>query len=152
MVEISGLFVSVWLHTSVDPPMRDWDAAIKRILDHRAKHRIPIERLRSFVVSDGGSPNARQRTQLAKEIYESKPSKASVVTTVLSNPIKRGVATAIQWLNSDFRFYEPRDVDAALSWIGLEGQFEPLYAEFVVLQKGMPDVKTLAMTARAAGS
>lgn len=150
VLEVGGLCVSIWLHTDVDPPARDWEPAIETIRAYRAAHRVPVERLRSFVVSDGGAPNAKQRAQLAKEIYENERSKASVITTVLSNPIKRGVATAIQWLNPDFRFFEPREVGKALAWVDLDRELDAIHTELVELQKRLPPVKALASLARAA--
>ena len=151
MVEVDGLTVSVWLHTNVDPPMPEWDEAIATIQSYMAEHATPLERLRGLVVSDGGAPNARQRKALQSDVHKDRRSKAVVLTPVLSNPLKRGIATAIQWVNPDFHFHQPHEVAAAMTWIDLPGRFDALYAALLVLQQRLPTVNALAMAAATAG-
>jgi hypothetical protein len=70
-------------------------------------------------VSDGGAPNVSQRSRSLHEVQGGQPSKIAVVTTVLANPIKRGVATALSWVNPSIRFYEPSGVAKALQYLDI---------------------------------
>ncbi|PRQ05275.1 hypothetical protein ENSA5_03940 [Enhygromyxa salina] len=70
--------------------------------------------IRTLAISDGGAPNALQRQELFTTLLEGK-AKSAVVTSVLTNRLKRGIATAIFWLNPNFRAYPPDQFDNALA-------------------------------------
>jgi hypothetical protein len=105
--------VMVWLHGAVDPAEADWEATMTRVRRLKAEVDGDLDRIRSLVVSDGGAPNSRQRTQLLSDILEGR-TELALVTGSLTNPIKRGIAAAIGWLNPHFRAFTPSQGRQAL--------------------------------------
>lgn len=151
VMSLGDFCVAVWLHTRVDPPAAEFEAGLAEMVRHRKLRNAGADHVRSLVVSDGGAPSTKQRAQLAAALDHS-PSRLAVVTTVLENPIKRGVATALGWLNSDVRFYEPRAFRDAVDYLGLRVHTDVLWKELGVLASELPraDV-TLPLIARATG-
>ena len=145
------LDVLLWLHTTKNPPALEWERACEQIAELKSNSQGDISRIRSLVISDGGAPNSTQRSRLFGDIFEHRACKLSVVTPVLSNPIKRGVATAIGWLNPAFRAYEPVRWPEALAHIDVADQIEGIWPGFEKLQATLPTIRTLEFIARAAG-
>jgi hypothetical protein len=137
------LMVILWLHTQADPPDPEWDSAVSKLFGLRNARRLSADLIRQLVISDGGAPNALQRKEMADFFY-GMPSKLSVVTPVLANPVKRGVATAVTWLNPASRFYEPPEMTQAIAYLDLTSVTSTLEAEFQRLQKQLPPIRTLA--------
>src|SRR5689334_20807955 len=88
---IGRLGVVIWLHTQADPHPDEWALGIDATSELLAKRGGDVSLLRSFVVSDGGGPNAAQRKTLG-EVFRGRPNKLAVVTNSLTNPLKRGLA------------------------------------------------------------
>jgi hypothetical protein len=147
IVKLKEHHLVLWLHTAVDPPQPDWDRAVQQLREYAKSKGVPSWELRNLVVSDGGAPNARQRRQLF-DAAEGRPHMLAVVTTVLNNPIKRGVATALQWLNPSVRFYHPAAYAEALAYLGLEAEKREIWAEFKHLEAQLGPSKTLRLMPR----
>ncbi len=147
LVEVGDLGVAVWLHTAHNAAPVAWTRACRAMGDIL---RARIGGVSSLVVTDGGAPNAVQRKELLVDMLGGDRINAAVVTTVLgTNPIKRGIATAVQWLNPRFRFFEPRDILLALDHIGItRAQFEPIWASLAAMQQSLPPIDTLRLVAR----
>jgi hypothetical protein len=148
IVRVRTMAVSLWLHTDADPPQDEWDAAMGEIRAYMRDTELPPERLRGLVFTDGAAPNARQRNQL-RELTAGAQFKTSVVTTVLSNPVKRGVATALQWMNPATAFFLPSQVREALAHVDLDDDLRVLWTEALDLQRQLPPVQTLRLVAQA---
>jgi hypothetical protein len=148
MVRGRTMAVSLWLHTDVDPPRDEWDAAMGEFQAHMRATELPPERLRGLVFTDGAAPNARQRNQL-RDLTQGARLKISVVTTVLSNPIKQGVATALQWMNPATAFFLPSQTREALAHLDLAGDLRVLWNEALDLQRQLPPVETLRLVAQS---
>ena len=103
--------------------------------------------VRALVVSDGGAPGGVQRARMAREL----PIKASVVTTTLSDPVKRGIATALCWVNPRFFFGGPTDARAAANHIDIGDGWDILWPALVALQKELPRNQTLKIVAETLG-
>lgn len=143
IVEVKGLWVHLWLHGETNPTAELWEGGLehaRRVM--LARHAI-LRNYRGLVFSDGGAPNAKQREQLARGLLGGVPVRSSVVTNVLDNPVKRGVATALQWLNPLIRFYTSADVVQALAHIGLEDAWHDLLSHLHALQVGVVPVRAL---------
>jgi len=138
------LLVFVWLHTENDPPEHEWDAAFEAIKVKLKKEAAPLSEVRSLVISDGGAPGGVQRARIGREF----PAKSSVVTTVLSNPVKRGIATALSWVNPRFFFGGPKEATRALAHLDLADQWDVLEPAFRELQKKLPPNHTLELVAK----
>jgi hypothetical protein len=138
-----GYDLSVWLHTENDAPKAMWDQAMRELAA------CPTKTLRSLVVTDGYAPDAARRSQLSTEGLRGGRIKSSIVTTVLSNPIKRGVATALTWLNPQFGFFTPEKFDAALAHIGLPDEMDAVWDMLGDLQLTLPPIYNLELIAKA---
>lgn len=123
--------VTLWLHTDRDPPPDEWALALQRVAT--LKQRLGgISNLRALVLTDGGAPNALQRGEL-NDILEG-TAKSAVVSNVLSHRLKRGIATAISWLNPNFRAFPPDQFDQALAHLDLTGHRVGILAALQRLQ------------------
>jgi hypothetical protein len=138
IVEYQGLTLALWLHTAKDPPQPEWHDAITRI----AARKQDMSKWRSLVISDGGAPNSQQRSELAA-LHGSVPMKLAVITTVLANPVKRGIATAIMWFNPAMRAVGPEQSAKAFAHLDLQHAFADLLPHFARLQAELPRVATL---------
>jgi hypothetical protein len=137
------LLVFVWLHTENDPAEHEWDAAFEAIKVKLKKEAAPLSEVRSLVISDGGAPGGVQRARIGREF----PAKSSVITTVLSNPVKRGIATALSWVNPRFFFGSPMEAKRALAHLDLDDQWDVLEPAFRELQKKLPRNRALELVA-----
>jgi hypothetical protein len=121
IVAIGGLRVGVWLHTHTDPTQAEWAASCEHLAGWLKSHRDGLEVFRVFVVTDGGTPDARQRRELYKDTLNSYATPVAVVSEVVAqSPLKRGIATALSWMNPNVRVFDPTDVFSALEHVGLE--------------------------------
>jgi hypothetical protein len=142
-IELGGMAVVLSLHTTVDPTQEDWSGyldVLKRVLKD---HDDDIGKMRNLVITDGGAPNATQRKKMT-ELFRGRATKLGVITNSLENPIKRGVATAITWLNPSFRAVMPAKWRELLGHLDLEPHVDELLLEFDELQKQLPKNGTLS--------
>lgn len=134
-------YALIYLHTEADPAHDQWNQSINQIETLKAKVSGDMTKFRSLVVTDGGAPDTVQRRQIT-EVFGGKV-KSAAVTTVLSNPIKRGIATAILWLNPEFRAFAPNQFTHALKHLNLESHNAAIVAVLKKLQLKMPPNQTL---------
>jgi hypothetical protein len=151
LVRLGPFAASLWLHTANEVPKSEWDAPIARLLEFSREHPRDVASLRTLVLSDGGAPNAAQRAQVKNELLRGRGSKMSVITTALSNPVRRGLATAVQWMNPSTRFFLPRETSQALAHVDLERWPGEIADQFAALARLLPPNGTYAATALALG-
>ena len=144
---IGDFTVSLWLHTAQDPPKDEFAAAIEEI----AARRFTPKQLRNLVVTDGGAPDTAQRKLLIEHAWHNQPMKLAVVTTVLDNPIKRGVATALSWLNPNIHFFRPELFPSALAHVDLAPYGREVWDAFAELQAQMRPIANLTMIGETMG-
>ena len=144
IAKCADLHVAVWLHTEQDPPAAPWAEALARIADLKARLGGDVSNIRMMVVTDGGAPNSSQRSELFAQLLDGK-AKTTVVTTVLSNRLKRGIATAIFWLNPNFRAFGPEQFTQALTYLDLVAHEGTVISALQQLQKVVSPTKTLPM-------
>ncbi len=144
--QVGALHVISWLHDETDPSRAQWQASYDQIAAYQTLLApVSASELVMLIVSDGGAPNSLERSYMAKHF----PFSSAVVTTALTNPIKRGIATAISWTNPRFFFTEPKQWPRALDHLHLGAHGDQLWNGFRALQKQMPLNKTLEHIARA---
>ncbi len=136
--------VVLWLHSDVDPTDLEWNTALGELAVRRRARHLSVDQLRQVVISDGGSPNAGQRKHSAAAL-DGLPSKLAVLTTVLLNPIKRGAATAVSWLNPAVRFYYPTSLTEALEYLEVGDHRATIGHAFQELQSQLPHVRALEL-------
>jgi len=122
--------VVLWLHTEVEPPASQWATAVEQLVKARRQRGLGVDRVRSMVITDGGAPNPAQRVQIARDLHEGRPTKLAVLTLALSHPVKRGIATALSWVNPSIRFYQPTQFGDALAYLDLPDQGGAIQHEY----------------------
>ena len=144
-ITLIGLDVVLVLHTQQDPQPEEWTSYIDLLVKLKKKNAGDVSRIRNMVVTDGGGPNAKQRAQVQTDVFGAAPNKMAAVSNALSNPLKRGLATAVSWLNPSFLALPPDRWQEVLRHMGLEGQTRPILQEFERLQAKLPPVNSLAL-------
>lgn len=74
-----------------------------------------IEHLRIIAFTDGGAPNVRQRGELIDHLAGKTPP----IAVVSTNPLVKGVATAISWFNPRIKVFAPSDVSKAFAHLSV---------------------------------
>ena len=147
LVPIGDYVVSLWLHNHEDPSKAFFASAIDEI----AAQNFSPAKLRNLVVTDGGAPNTAQRKLLIEGAWRKRPMKLAVVTTVLDNPLKRGVATALSWLNPNIHFFRPETFGEALGHLDLASHARQVWDAYADLQRQMQPIANLKMIGSAMG-
>jgi hypothetical protein len=146
LVAVGDLHVGVWLHTRTDPAADEWSASCRGVAElAKAKGGGDLSRFRAFIVTDGGTPDALQRKELFQDALSGYPAKMSVVTeAVATSALKRGIATALGWMNPNFRVFEPTDLPLALDHIGVDmARFDPIWECLAFLQRSLEQNTTM---------
>src|SRR5580658_6918682 len=146
LVAVGDLHVGVWLHTRTDPAADEWSASCRGVAElAKAKGGGDLSRFRALFVTDGGTPDALQRKELFRDALGGYPAKMSVVTeAVATSALKRGIATALTWMNPNFRVFDPSDLALALNHIGIElTRFEPIWECLSSMQSSLEPNATM---------
>lgn len=98
------------LHTGAMPTEEEWASYMVTC------RRVPMERMRSFIITDGGSPNAKQR----QEVNDNLKGRKSIAAVVSGSAMVRGVVTALTWFNAGIKVFSPEESVAALKYLGLD--------------------------------
>jgi hypothetical protein len=101
--------VIVCVHPEACPTDKEW----KEFLDEARE--VPPSELRVVAFTDGGRPNAVQRTDLAAYCDGAQP----LIAVISANKIVRGAATAISWFNKRIKLFSPAAAADALLYVGL---------------------------------
>ncbi len=147
--KVDEIIVILWLHTATDPDDRSWTEGCELHRGALRDKRGDIACVRTLVITDGGAPNARQRKLLAENPWTSgrigPPCSRACCPT-----LKRGLATALSWLNPEIRFFEPHEPDRALGHLELSGRsLEPVWQSFRAMQDDLPPVEALRDVGKA---
>ncbi len=150
IVKIESAHIVVWLHTAADPLPSSWSAVCEKVRAYRLAEKLSAQQISSFVVTDGGAPNARQRVELNVDDIM-RDSRVACVSNAFDNPIKKGIATAISWANPAFHPFDPRQWEKAVAHVALSsGSIADLLLELDKLQASVRPVKTLGLVRAAA--
>jgi hypothetical protein len=145
LVNVGDLCLGVWLHTGDDPSPDEWSAGCRVVVDFARENRGDFARFRALIVTDGGTPDALQRKELFGGALRGHPVKTAVVTeAVTTNALKRGIATALAWMNPNCRVFEPTELAAALQHVDLDAShLDPVWACLTSLQASLQPNTTL---------
>jgi hypothetical protein len=75
-----------------------------------------LSRAGILVFTDGGAPNATQRS----EINDWLRGRSIRTAVILSSPLVRGIVTALNWFNRDIKPFAPKDWRGAMSFVGIQ--------------------------------
>jgi len=106
-----------------------------------------LESVRLMTITDGGAPTVRQRGKIS-EWLGGRRMKVCVVSSAYDNPIKRGITTAVQWINPDLGFFRPREVRQAVAHIDLGADLSRIWGEYQSLEQLLGPLPVM----RAAGA
>ena len=135
------------LHTSEDPPAAEWQHMLSQLVFVLAE--TPDTRfVRMLVVTGGGGPDAKQRAQL-RDVWADRDIKVSVLIPGRANPLKRGLMTALSWINPAMAFYTPEQLRHALAHLDQEQELAALWPELCALQAQLDTVPTLQRIAQS---
>lgn len=100
----------VTVHTRQPPSDAEWGAYVADILalNDPAQYRV-------LVYSEGGGPNARQRSQLSEALRGAQTRTAIVTGSVAM----RGIGTIVSWFNNQLKVFGPGDLGKALGYLSL---------------------------------
>ncbi|HEX5656127.1 MAG TPA: hypothetical protein VFX59_02985 [Polyangiales bacterium] len=130
-------------------PAREWEELVAQLESFGMASGADPKRARMLVVTDGGAPDARQRSQLGR-LWGGKSIQTAVMVPGMSNPLKRGLMTALTWFNPRMAFFVPTQLADALQHVGLAEAQGKLWSSLLVLQRQLPPVRTLQLIAAAA--
>ena len=149
LINLDGLEVVVWLNATKDPPPVQWTESCAKLAASVRAASDDLSIYRIFVVSDGGSPSSAQRKELFEETLRGYPVPTAVVSrAMLTNPVRRGMAAAMQVLRPHYRVFEPKDAPLAVGHIGVpRAKFDPIWRTLRYLQESLPPVGTLQLIA-----
>jgi hypothetical protein len=143
MLQLRSLHVALWLHSEHDPSAAEWNSGCQAFRKQCGENTAS---LRTLIISDGGAPNAIQRAEFFQPRFGGLH-RTALISLSLSNPVKRGIATAISWLNPRFRAFEPERWSEAFAHAGLARHFDAVWSELAKLQRGLPENRTLRIIA-----
>jgi hypothetical protein len=150
-IKLHDLDVMVTLHTASDPLADEWARYLVDLAELAKTGPGDMSNIRNFIVTDGGAPNAGQRALLA-DALGGLSIKVAVVTNSLSNPLKRGLATAMTWLNPAFMAFSLEKWRGALQHLDLDGQIGAILTELERLQRSLRPVASLTLLLLLSGS
>ena len=108
-VVVDDVFVLV--HTKDNPDDGEWDA----YLDDMKTYEGRFEDIRTYVYTEGGAPNAKQRGELNQMLSGAKTKTA----VIAPNAFIRGIVTALNWFNPEIKCFSPSRADHAYRHLGL---------------------------------
>lgn len=135
------------LHTSVDPPASEWARSLAE-LSALLQTTPATQHVRMLIVTGGGGPDAKQRAQL-KDVWGDRSIKVAVLVPGHGNALKRGLMTALSWLNPAMAFFLPNQLRDALAHLEQEQALEAVWEALSVMQKRLEPVRTLSLIAEA---
>jgi hypothetical protein len=150
IVRVGSQDLVIWLHTAVDPSDTEWQAQfveLRHFLDSKSGGSTGV---RGFAVSDGGGPNAKARHEINKVIFKD-GLKLGAVSNVFSNPLKRGVVTAISWLNPQFKALQPREGARILEYLDCQAHTAEVWNCLQSMQQSLPTIISLRELGDALG-
>ena len=136
----------ICLHTSVDPPAAEWMDALQQV-GSLLSAAYDARQIRMLVVTGGGGPDAKQRAQLSR-VWAARDIKTAVIVPGRGNPLKRGMMTALSWINPAMAFFTPEQFDDALAHLE-QNDRALVWRELAALQHGLDEVSTLRAISRA---
>jgi len=149
LTRIGPFDAALWLHTKEDPSDSEWDQGCGELLALKQRNDGDSSHLRTVIISDGGAPNARQRSHFSGLFTG--PTKSSLITVSLTNPVKRAIANVITtWLNPGFRAFSPARTREALAYVELLSEQAALWKHFDELANVLGMTETLLLARKAA--
>jgi hypothetical protein len=110
--KLEGRTLLLWMHENAEPDDATWDDALKAgraALSEQGPGKVAF-----LVITDGGAPTSTQR----KRLFEAMNGAHFPIAVMNTNPLIRGVVTAISWFNPDIKAFAPTRFAEAVDYLG----------------------------------
>lgn len=148
LFDVGELVVGAMLASEIDPPAREWDRALEQLKRYMQQHQVSAQRLRLLVITQGGSPNTRQRAEL-KVAFDGHHPRVGVISAALDSPLRRGIATAIQWINPHVALFAPEQAQRALAHLELAHATHTVLDQYRALERSVRPLPVLQLVEQA---
>ncbi|MEY4515085.1 MAG: hypothetical protein RLZZ450_7207 [Pseudomonadota bacterium] len=148
VVTFGDIVVGLMLIGPRDPADSEFFAVMDSLSQNMGQVGPKLERVRLMTITDGGAPTVRQRAKIS-EWLAGRRMKVCVVSRAYDNPIKRGITTAVQWINPDLGFFRPPEIRLAVAHVDLAAELGRVWSEYQLLEKRLgplPVMKAVGAT------
>jgi len=133
--------VVIAVHNNLPPEQQEWDNYLEvlvRTLNSDSNG------TRVLTITDGGAPNAGQRSQLFQQV-RGKYSGTVLGSVVSDSILVRTVVTAFALVNPGSRAFSPRDFDTSLHYLGITSLEEKsqILQYLRSLAEKIPNIRTI---------
>jgi len=146
LLKLGDLHLSISLHTAQPVPQAQWDLMLVQLRALCPAGKLAAEHTRMLVLTDGGAPDVKQRAQLS-EIWGHAEIKVAVMVPGTGNAEKRGVITALTWLNPALGMFTPDLFARALEHLDVRAEQADVWREVLQLQQRLEPLRTVALIA-----
>jgi hypothetical protein len=148
VVTFGDIVLGLMLIGEQDPADAEFFGTLDSLSRSMGQAGAPLERVRLMTITDGGAPTVRQRAKIS-EWLGGRRMKVCVVSSAYDNPIKRGITTAVQWINPDLGFFRPTEIGQAVAHVDLAAQLGRIWSEYQTLEKNfgpLPVMRAVSAT------
>jgi hypothetical protein len=145
--------VIVVVHTVMGPSNEEWEEYIQILSQARRLHGDDLSTCKQLMLTDGGGPSTAQRAALIKAMEEL-PGATRVPGAVVSeSTFVRGIVTAFNWLDLNFKLFPPDDVDRAIAFLQIEdGTLEAIWEELAIVNEEIGPIEMIRLVREAYGA
>jgi hypothetical protein len=151
VVIFDDIVVGLMLIGARDPADAEFFALMDSLSRNMGQVGTKLDRVRLMTITDGGAPTLKQRARIS-EWLGGRRMKVGVVSGEYDNPIKRGITTAVQWINPDLGFFRTTELRAAVAHVDLGAQLGRIWSEYQALEQqlgSLPVMKSVGATVSA---
>ncbi len=139
-IELGTVWIVVSSHTSRPASAEDWRGYIELCADTIKQIGGDMTRGAAFYVSDGGSPDVKQR----KDLYGMLGGKSVRTAVITGSLTARTIVTGISWFNSEIRAFTPSHAPGALGYLRVPPEHkDAMRAHLQTLREKTPTVAAL---------
>jgi hypothetical protein len=106
----------VWMAAKQEPTEEEWTAYCDLLPQVAAKNKAKSKPLNVLVVTDGGGPNFKQRTQFMKATKGIR----FISPVVTSSLVARAIITVFTWSDNNNKAFAPSEIRAAFDFMDVD--------------------------------
>jgi hypothetical protein len=142
VVTLRDIVTGLMLIGPLDPSDTEFAEVTDSLSEHMNRAGSKLERVRLMTITDGGAPTLRQRAMISKWLG-GRQMKVSVISRDYDNPIKRGITTAVQWINPGLGFFRPTEIEQAIAHVDLASELERIWTEYQTLERRLGPLQVM---------
>jgi hypothetical protein len=140
---LGDVITGLMLIGPLDPLDSEFTHVMDSLSDTMARAGAQLERVRLMTITDGGAPTVRQRARISQWLG-GRQMKVSIVSRDYDNPIKRGITTAVQWINPALGFFRPTEIRRAIAHVDLTSEVPRIWKEYEALEARLGPLQVMA--------